>query len=331
MRHLTIDTFLKELGEDTGGISKPVLVVASDGERYVLKNQRVQNESTHQWEHYDCMFLQEYLVYKLCEYLNIPTPEVAIINIEKIHLEHAPALPFTHRYQPGEHFGSKFLKDIDNNLIAGYQLLMKMGRPYTVRSWNNFFKNILNPKDIAKIISLDLLIGNFDRFGNEGNLMIAGEYNTRKVFAIDHGHAFFGAQWNSDKIRYLTQDVTDQRFPGIYLSKFHQYSGRILSGMGHIFKAIEQHVDVIDLTNHDFKGIVLAIESINEDLLDSWFDDVPNSWFVDKLTQIALYKKFLLHNKNNLRTLINMMIRHGAFSNTNGGLLEWRDTKASIL
>lgn len=325
MSVLNVSAFLKELGNDQGGVSKPVLVLASDGIKYILKNQNTYDPGSSSWMNYDCMFLQEMLVEKIGLYIDAPIPNTAIIDVEKIHLDNAPSLPFTHRYKPGYHFSSEFLPDVENNLRIGYQQLMQIGKPYTKTNWNNYFKKITNPKDVAKIIALDLLVGNFDRFGNDGNLMVAVEEGKRKIFAIDHGHAFYGAVWGNNKINFLNSAKNDMVFMNQYLQSFMSYSGRPLSGLGHMFRAIEYHVDINNIDVHDFVDVIYQIESITIDLLDQWFNEIPKQWYVDRPLQIAFYKKFILTNKNNIRHLINLMIRYGAFSNTNGGQLVWKD------
>lgn len=327
MSILNVSTFLKELGEDQGGVSKPVLVLASDGKRYILKNQNVYEPGNNGWVNYNCMFLQELLVEKIGRHLNIPIPNTAIIDIEKIHLHQAPSLPFTHRYKDGYHFASEFLPEVENNLRIGYQQLMEIGKPYTKNNWNSFFRKIANPQDIAKIIALDLLIGNFDRFGNDGNLMIARVDGDRKVFAIDHGHAFFGALWGQDKINRLNSVNNDILYLQQYLQLFLSLNQRPMSGLGHMFKSVEQHINLENVEVHDFSEIVFEIENISMSMLDTWFKDIPLEWYADRPNQIAYYKKFILTNKYNLRNLINMMIKYGAFSNTNGGELIWKDLK----
>lgn len=331
MEELQIDTFLKELGEDSGGISKPVLVVASNQKKYLLKNQNVFNPQTRQWEVHSSMFVQEFLINKLAAFLDITIPEFAIINVDKKHLEEAVTLQFTERYTPGKHFGSQFLSELDNNLMLGYQQLIMMRKPYIIKSWTAFFSNIENKEVIARIIALDLLIANFDRFTNMGNLIVANESGKRLVYAIDHGHAFYGAIWGTEKMNLLNTVSNSGDFIQQQINLFLQVnSSQRLNGLGSIFQAIEKHVDLSDPQNHDFLEVVFKIESLNQDILDSWFDEIPDEWFVEKNTQVGFYKKFLLTNKDNMRSLISILLSNGAFSNTTGGNLEWKELKADI-
>lgn len=329
MEELQIDTFLKELGEDSGGVSKPVLVLASNQKKYLLKNQNVFNENSKQWEIHSSMFLQEFLVNKLAIFLGITIPETAIINVEKTHLEEAVSLQFTNRYHPGNHFASKYLSELDNNLMLGYQQLIMMEKPYIKKSWSNFFNNIANKKSIAKIIAMDLLIANFDRFTNIGNLIVANDTGERLIYAIDHGHAFYGPFWGNDKISLLKSVDNSPEFISNQINLFLRVNkSKRLNGLGSIFQAIEKHIDLSNPNTHDFLDVVFKIESIDHTLLDSWFAEIPDEWFIDKKIQISCYKKFILTNKYNIRTFILSLLKNGAFSNTTGGNLEWKELKA---
>lgn len=329
MEKLEIEAFLKELGEDQGGMSKPVFVIASNQKKYLLKNQNVYDSRVSSWIEHDCAFLQEVLIDQIAKYLGISTPETAIINLEKVHIDHASTLQFTHHYKPGEHFGSSYLNEVENNLMLGYKQLMMMEKPYIKMSWTNFFNKIVNKQDIAKIIALDLLIANFDRFTNEGNLIIASDTGKRTIYAIDHGHAFYSPQWNTGKITNMHK-INNSNFVMQHIIDFAGVNNRKLSGLGAIFQAIEKHVDLSDPNNHDFIEVVYNIESISESMMDNWFKEIPNEWFVDKTVQIAEYKKFILTNKYNIRSLIETLVLNGAFSNITGGKLQWRDLKVNI-
>lgn len=325
METLKIITFLNELGEDQGGMSKPVIVLASDYHEYYLKNQYVYDEHNSKWYVQDCAFLQEYLANKIADFLEVPSPSPAIIDISKEDLENHPKLPFTKRFKAGKHYSTQQMDEVDNNLLIGYKKLFQAEKPYTIQKWNSFFKAINNPKDIARIICMDLLIANFDRFTNEGNLLVSSEEGVRKVYAIDHGHAFNGPIWNLHKQRLFNSINNSEEFCHEYINAYKNAGG--VSGLGIIFKAIEHHIDVEDEANHDFKEVVLKAESIDQNLLDSWFRDIPEEWFVDKVTQWALYSKFILTNKKNLRRLIDLLVIHGAFTNTRGGALDWTNSR----
>lgn len=331
--YLEVEAFLKELGDDKTGMSNPVLVIADDGETYILKNQNVYNNQVQQWVEWDSMFLQESLVFNIAKYLDLKVPECAIINIDEEFITQAPALQFSHRYTPGYHFASKLVQGVENNLLQGYNTLLQLGKPYVRTSWNNFFKKVKNVDDIPKIIAMDLLTANFDRFGNIGNLLIASTPD-REIYPIDHGHCFFGPIWDLDKRRRIMQINANPKTP--YLISILQLyvqsnGGQPMSGLGPIFRALDQHLDLSNPDVHSFQDAVLKVESITEDIVDSWFIGIPDVWFVDKANQINTYKMFVLQQKELVGKLINDMANLGAFSSHTGGVLQWKRQRTGTL
>lgn len=329
MKYVEVDSFLKELGDNKPGMSKPVQVIGSDFKTYILKNQNVYHNG--QWIKWDCMFIQEVLVSRICQYLGIKSPNYAIARVDKSFLDKSPSLVFTNRYDVGYHFASEYIEDVEDNLLKGYQLLIQMERPYTKTSWRNFFEKITNKEDMAKIVALDLLTGNYDRFGNEGNLMVATESGKRYVYAIDHGHCFQGPSWNTIKQQSYIEISSRPNYIHEILMKLQRYSGARLSGLGVIFKAMDQYIDVSNPDNHSFLDVVFLIEKINEIMIDGWFEDMPDEWFVDRSKQIAFYKTYLLRKKDVIRHILNALVQHRAFENYTGGVLQWKEPRTGTL
>lgn len=327
LERIEVDVFLKQLGDDVGGMSKPVHVLGNNGKEYLLKNQNVFDEQKQAWEVWDCMFLQEVLVYKIATFLNITVPDCAIASVDANFFNQAPSLRFNHRYVPGFHFASKIVDGVENNLKEGYRQLVQMGKPYAKTSWTVFFNNIANKEDISKIIVLDLLTGNYDRFGNIGNLLIANNNGDRLLYCIDHGHCFFGANWGNLYKRNMLHSVSDSNYIGIWISELMKSTGKQIpmAGLGELFRALDQYIDISDPDNHCFHDVVLMAESIDAALIDTWFQDIPDEWFIDKKTQIATYKHFLMVKKTFLRRLLNIMAQQGAFQSYVGGVLTWNE------
>lgn len=308
-------------------MSKPVQVIGSDGNAYILKNQNVFDSLLQKWVLWDSMFIQEILVYNICIYLGIKVPNCVVANIDKIFLDNAPALKFEHRYSLGFHFASEFVDDVEENLLNGYKMLIKMDKPYISTSWKSFFKKIINKDDIPKIIALDLLTANFDRFGNEGNLMIASKSGKRYLYAIDHGHCFHGPSWNITKRQELSLISNNQNYILSVLSQLSKYSGAPLSGLGVMFRAMDQHIDVSNPSNHSFMEVVKKIENINTTMIDNWFSNIPDEWFIDKRNQVSFYKQYILNKKDIVRDLINELAKHRAFDSYTGGDLIWSESR----
>lgn len=322
VKKIYVDTFLDYLGQ---GMSKPALILADDMERYILKTQKVMHNGS--LITLDCMFLNELLAFQIAEFLDVPVPEGAIAQLDQVLIDNDPSIMFVHKFYEGTHFASLQIKDVEDNLLDNYQEQMRMQKPYVSRSWKSFFNNIKNPEQIANIIAFDLLIGNFDRYGNTGNLLVADTAQGRNVFSIDHGHAFFSPVWNTDKINRLKSAIDDQAYYDWFVNQILQNNVGVFglaNGLGEVFRAIELNIDLNDISNHSFQEVVARIESITEDRVDRWLNNIPQEWFTAKQNQIPVYKNFILSQKSLVRNLLQCLANRYAFSNYRGGVLEWK-------
>jgi len=329
IRKINVETILRYLGQ---GITQPALILGDDFEQYVLKTQKVVENGEHKV--YDCMFLNELLSYQIARHLNVPIPDAAIAYMDQRVLESDPEIRFVNRFYAGNLFASLELPNIEENLVHNYELMMEMRKPHLLRTWNNFFSNIVNAADIARILAFDLLIANFDRYGNTGNLMVSNTAEGRKIFSIDHGHAFFGPEWHTNKIQYLrapqpTTEYIDSFINVILNNNIIRNVGPRANGLGDVFAAIESNIDLTNINNHSFMDIVYEVERINEEVIDGWINEVPNEWFVEKDVQVAYYKHFLMNQKNVVKFLIQRLADRKAFTNFIGGVLAWRTERTA--
>lgn len=326
VRRIYVETVLKYLGT---GVSKPAVIIADDYQQYILKTQKVVENGKSKV--YDCMFLNEILAYQIARYLGVPIPEAAVAYLDKRIIDKDPSITFVHRFYEGNLFASLELANKEENLVENYEEMMKMGKAYLSRTWNAFFSKIVNAEDIAKIIAFDLLIANFDRYGNTGNLLVATVDEGRKIFSIDHGHAFFGPTWETGKINNLRSPTATLDYVDAFVNAvLHNNVGRgFADGLGSVFHAIEPNIDLTDLSNHSFRDIVYIIEHITEDVVDNWLSDIPDEWFIqtDKTSQISYYKHFILNQKNLVRHIIQRLAERQAFTNFLGGALKWKAEK----
>lgn len=310
LKKIEVEAFLKPMGL---GMSRPALVMADDSNEYILKNERMDiNGTPHKT---DSMCLNEMLAYQIGLYLDVPMPEAAIANIHPVFVAQDPEIRFTYRFEPGIYFASKKLAYLENNFLENASELMDMGKKYIRKTWNTFLYNIDNKDKMVNIIAFDLLIGNYDRYGNEGNILVSNSH-MRKIFAIDHGLSFNGPNWTQEKIRSIKADRFDYDNCKQIISNIKLYQGRI-------FRSLCQHIDLTDLENNPFKEIIYKIESISEELIDSWLNNIPIEWYKDKSLQSEYYKSFILVRKNHIRYLVQMMANYDLFDNYQGGTLQW--------
>lgn len=327
VRKIYVETVLKYLGE---GISKPALIIGDDYQQYILKTQKVIENGKPKI--YDCMFLNELLAYQIAVHLNVPIPEAAIAYLDKKVIEKDPEITFVHRFYEGNLFASLEVNNKEENLVENYEEMIKMGKPYLTRTWKAFFSNVTNLEDIVKILAFDILIANFDRYGNEGNLLVANLDEGRKIFTIDHGHAFFGPTWETAKINYLRAPSSSLQYIDSFVNVIikNNINGGFADGLGSVFHAVEPSIDLTSLANNPFKEVVYFIESITEEIIDDWLSVIPNEWYVNNQemqTQISYYKNFILKQKDIVRHIIQRLAERNAFTNFLGGALEWQTEK----
>lgn len=314
IRKIEIETFLQSMSQ---GISRPVMALGDDYEEYILKNENIDNNGT--LVKYNCMFLNEMLAYQIALYLEIPIPESVIAKVDKELPTSQPELIFAYRFDEGTYFATKKLKEVENNLMKDYEKLIQLGKPYISRTWKNFFSNIANKEDFAKIVAFDILISNFDRYKNQGNILINNKNNIRKIYAIDHGHAFWGPIWNTEKINNLSCVSDNSEY-------IKQFGKCILSCLpGKVFTALEESVNLMDLNNNPFNDIVQKIKAIDENMIDEWMNNIPDEWYIDKKIEVNYYKKYILKQKEVVQYIIQYLANNDAFTNYRGGILKWNN------
>lgn len=335
MEQLFVDTFIKSHSPQMGQ-SRPLLVQASNGEKYFLKNNMVRfPDGT--WKDENCAFFNEVLSSELANYLGIATPKIAILEIEKDMMSANSDLLFQRRIEPGKYFGTKLIENVEDNLLENYHELMRIGKPHIIRSWNQYFRNLENTETIPSIIILDLLVGNFDRFDNTGNLIVGTSDEGRKIFAIDHGHCFKGPFYNLAKETFLksnkfnNQDEQKQYIDSIIWSiiEIAQYNNgmhtRPFNLAGEIFKSIEQYVDLTDLNNHSFIDPIARLDALDSVKLSKMLSVIPEEWTPGMQKQKTLYIEYILRQVQIMQLIIQRLAGVNAFSNYRGGVLNWKE------
>lgn len=332
LKKLYVDTFLKEQSPSLGQ-SRPLLVQASDGNKYFIKNNMVNLPQG--WKNENSVFFNEVISHKIANFLGINTPDIAILEIESDIMAANSDLLFSRHFRSGIYFGSQLIPNPESNLLDNFSHLMQLGKPYVSRSWNNYFSNISNSDIIPSIIAMDLLLANFDRFNNVGNLLISNLNGNRILYAIDHGHCFYGPFYDSNKEQLLrsndklNQDnlvkYADNQIQKIVnIAQFKGHMHQPFNHGGSVFKSIERYVDLENLSNHSFMDPVSRIESLNLNTILEMVSDIPDEWTHGKQSQIKLYSEYICRQSQILRYIIQRMANLQAFSNYRGGELQWK-------
>ncbi|WP_087842833.1 hypothetical protein [Lactiplantibacillus plantarum] len=317
------------------GKSKPIAVLASNNKRYLLKKQLVDLPNSSMFDE-DSVFMQELLVYQIAVYLDIPVPGFAILNIEEEFIDENRDYLFSQHLKPGLYFGTEMLPNVENNLVDNYIQAIHHGKPYIIKSWNTYYRNVVNSDMYADIIALDCFTLNGDRFTNEGNLIISSNtQKERKVYAIDFGHCFFSPCWDANKMA-LFHGLLDAKTPEDY-QEFSKCTVRALlknsvdnhpaQGFGQIFRAMESNIDFSN--GNPFNEIVTRISDISDSTLSNMLKSIPSEWIVGSEIQLDMYLHFLSRQKLQVQSMIDIMNNLGAFSNSLGGKLQWQTDTVS--
>lgn len=307
------------------GISEPLLIMAENGEKYLLKHQKIFIDG--KWTDHNASFLQESIVWQAAKEFNIKIPDCAILNLDDVVIKQNMTLRFKYDLKPGLYFGSKVINETETNLVDNYKEAMKKKEVHLNAPWKNFFGDIYNFYDVPKIIALDLLVLNFDRFSNFGNLLIGIEDNNRFIYVIDHGHCFGNPYWNIDKSELLNAGIqSEDTFITQVIQDYRECNGQngFFGELGVIFKALEQYIDLSNVEHHSFTDIIYQMENLNPEVIARWLLTIPDEWYVNKPMQQKLYLKFLISNKMNVRKIIEILHAFNVFNNTVGGTLLWK-------
>jgi hypothetical protein len=148
-----------------------------DGHLYVVK---FRNNPQHQR-----ILVNEWIASSLLAYLQISTPEIALVNISPEFLARNPQVyieSHTRRIaiEPGQHFGSRFLGNPSENMI--YDFIPDVLLP-----------KVVNRNDFLGAMVLDKWTGNVDM----RQAIFRRSEKPRGYLAsmIDQGYAFGGPQW----------------------------------------------------------------------------------------------------------------------------------------
>lgn len=183
----TVLSIIEEI--DTDGHS-PLLIIADDFKKYLIKSTRDQKPSYY--------IINEFLCSSLLQIWNIPTPDVALIRLDPILLaggsyseSHKP-----HFYKNST-FGSKWLEDgLD---MAEY-----------IRAENKVaLRKFKNPLDIIRIGLFDMWVENTDRKPTNYNIMFSADEGRLVINAIDHAFTFDSVKYSDLNIRFINNTYNE--------------------------------------------------------------------------------------------------------------------------
>lgn len=235
--------------------SNPFVVTCSDLNDYLCKYSRNAPDNR---------LINEFLANHFCKLWNIPTPEAAIIQVDK---EHLPQRFWTNRLSLSQiekpcigFLYNDYAKEFDVSFLS--MLSDRIDR-----------KKILNLEILFTIAYFDIWMCNEDRNQNNFNLLLFPEIDGNKIVAIDHGTCF-----NSGNLKLGLNTLTETDSL-IFSDPFK----KLVSVRSNELKTIAE--DVIS------KGY-LCIENCLTSV-DAVIDLMPAEWQIDKIYYKSLIKKNL--------------------------------------
>lgn len=324
---LRIDTYLPSASNQRG-ISRPAKVIASDGKKYFIKgNISVDSQSGKEYN-MDAALAQEDIAYKLADYLSVPTPKNAYVQITENDLTDFPKLRFHHHFKSGlyllsEYIESAALNDRFSFLMNGAQVMKALTKPF-----NDFMSKIVNKDDIPKIIYLDLLTANCDRYGNSGNLIFKELNDGSIMLAIDFGYCFFGPYWsaheyfeNCAKSDLLKKDYSDSSNLQILINGMKLSNSILFNALGRLITFDDGNPFI--KVNHD-------MQLLPKTGLSALIQEVPSEWFVQGSYQKGEYLNFIERQSRAMPKILDGLANNNLFKNFEGGPLKWETEKNTI-
>jgi hypothetical protein len=229
------------------GGSQEQFLRASDGNFYVTK---FQNNPQHKR-----VLANEMLASRLGQWLDLPVPEVAEIEVSEWLIQNTPELHVEsvgHSVpcQSGLHLGSRYPVDPLEGVVFDYLP-------------ESMFHKVRNPEDFARVLVLDKWAGNAD--GRQAIFFKSGRQRKYMAHFIDQGYCFNAGEWT----------FTDLALHGVYYRNY-VYAG--VTGWESFEPALtkaEQADMVLDLWrcaecippewyDYDYDGLQKLVEALYE-------------------------------------------------------------------
>ena len=329
------DVTLIENARPTQGMSAPLIVQDSDFNKYIMKSPTGKN-SRGQLVKEDAVFFQECIGYMLAEKLGLHIPKIVALNLSKKMVENNPEIMFQRGQRPGLKFGTSMIDGMESNFVQTTNMKKNLTESRLLSPWIKYFTNVVNVDEFPSIIALDIFLMNLDRFGNNGNLLIANQSGRRIAYSIDYGHSFLGpcysqmlrekqtilqhAQFqpisNPDNIRHYINVVLKSLLDSAGF-------GNRLSGIGNVFRAMQSTITFENSINPFIKPIDI-LTSISDNNFLSMLNTIPDEWVSGGIQQKNYYKQFMLDQQQLLPMLLESIYNNGAFENSLEGSLEWQ-------
>ncbi|RXG29895.1 HipA family kinase [Leeuwenhoekiella marinoflava] len=254
------NSILKEL--PTEGHS-PLLILGSDFEMYVAKNDKGKNPPF--------ALINECLAAYCLNLWKVAAPEVKLVNVAKELITPQNGLSIYHRpnYYDMPCFGSKFVKNsIDVNALL-------------VTDKKKAYNKILNPLDVFHITLFDTWVENDDRKPSNYNLILEPNINKFRVLPIDNAFILSTMAY---------QDLNPEYGVGVSVNDH-----LLVSELGFLIKKNTTIDD--DFINNEKDYFYLCLEKCHKSF-DDFMNQIVDFYTIDR-DLITNLKSFLFNEERN--------------------------------
>jgi len=237
-------TLLEEIPTDG---HSPMKFLCDDGRIYYCKYR-----SGHSLKAEEIDFLAyEIICHFLLRYLQLPTPEIALVKLQKDSFASAD-LRVNKKYAKPDIlcFGSQEISG--SNLLSGLELVGS----------KHEFNKYLNPEDLIRIAFFDLWVGNIDRGRDENfNLLTRVRLDKTEIIAFDHAFGFHG----QDGLRAFNPKLPLETRNSLIRTPY--------------FKSVVRYIPEKDQVSIAEKIVDCNINEI-ENAVNEAFAEIPNVWSI---------------------------------------------------
>uniref|UniRef100_UPI00404A9539 HipA family kinase n=1 Tax=Flavobacterium sp. TaxID=239 RepID=UPI00404A9539 len=267
--NINTNSIIKEL--PTEGHS-PLLVLGSDYEMYVAKNDKGKNPPF--------SLINEFLASYCLNKWNIATPETKLITIANELIISQDSLSINHRphYYNMPCFGSKFV----NNSIDVNDLL--------VTNKKKAYNKLNNPLDVLHITLFDTWVENDDRKPTNYNLILEPENNKFNVLPIDNAFIFSTMSYQDLNPAFVSVSVNDHL---------------LVSDLGYLIKK-NTTIDH-NFINNEREYFYLCLERCERDF-DNFMNQIAGFYTIDSVS-IRKLKEFLFNEERNTKVFEEYVFR----------------------
>ena len=320
-------------------MSSPLIVQDRDFNRYIMKSPTGKN-SQGQLVKEDAVFFQECIGYMLAEKLGLHIPKIVALNLSKKMVENNPEIMFQRGQRPGLKFGTSMIAGMESNFVQTTNMKKNLTESRLLSPWIKYFTNVVNVDEFPSIIALDIFLMNLDRFGNNGNLLIANQSDRRIAYSIDYGHSFLGPYYSQElqnkqdvlqhaQFQPISNPTNIENYTNYVLNLLLSCTDSRLSGIGNVFRAMQSAITFENSINPFIKPIDI-LTSISDNNFLSMLNTIPDEWVSGGIQQKNYYKQFMLDQQQLLPMLLESIYNNGAFENSLEEALEWQtNNKAS--